>query len=122
MTQQLSGEFVNLDAFEIVEFTTSEIENRGSDNRTYTIASAIEYFSIHDRSPLCCGQTCETAPISRCFDCRAVFLIFDIAICLMNGSPQPRSRESENQSGSRVISTHKRRRNRRRNAAPIPSQ
>ena len=57
MTQELSSESVNVDAFKIIKLATAKVENRRSDNGAYAIASAIEYVSIHDRPPLCCRTT-----------------------------------------------------------------
>ena len=52
MSNQLSGKFVNVGAFEVVELLSREIEdNRANDHRDVD-ATAVEYFSVHDWPPI----------------------------------------------------------------------
>jgi len=91
VTQELSSESVNVDAFEIVKFATAKIENRRSDNGAYAIASAIEYVSIHDRSPLYCRTTklrpsAANSELDR--NLRHVPPACPCVKCLLNGNPR----------------------------------
>src|SRR6202163_1981336 len=52
MSNQLSGKLVNVDAFEVVELLSLEIEDSGATDDRYLDATAVEYFSVHDWPPL----------------------------------------------------------------------
>jgi hypothetical protein len=52
MSNQLSGKLVNVDAFEVVELVSRDIEDsRATDDRDVD-ATAVEYLSIHDWPPI----------------------------------------------------------------------
>jgi hypothetical protein len=48
MSNQLSGKLVNVDAFEVVELLSLEIEDSRAKDDRYVDATAVEYFSVHD--------------------------------------------------------------------------
>ena len=56
MSNQLSGKFVNVDAFEVVEPLSREIEDSRANDDGDVDAAAVEYFAVHDWPPI---VTCE---------------------------------------------------------------
>src|ERR1700736_4499211 len=52
MSNQLSGKLVNVDAFELVELLSLEIEDSRAKDDRYVDATAVEYFSVHDLPPI----------------------------------------------------------------------
>jgi len=52
MSNQLSGKLVNIDAFEVVELLSLEIEDSRTKDDRYVDATAVEYFSVHGWPPL----------------------------------------------------------------------
>ena len=48
MSNQLSG---NVDAFQVVELLSLEIEDSQAKDDRYVDATAVEYFSVHDWPP-----------------------------------------------------------------------
>ena len=52
MSNQLSGKLVNVDAFEVVELLSLEIEDSRTKDDRYVDATAAEYFSVHCWPPL----------------------------------------------------------------------
>ena len=58
MSNQLSGKFVNVDAFEVVELLSRGIEDRRATDDRDVDATAVEYLSVHGWPPIvaCEGQ------------------------------------------------------------------
>lgn len=52
MSNQLSGKFVNVGTFEVVELLSREIEDSRATDDRYVDATAVEYFSVHDWPPI----------------------------------------------------------------------
>jgi hypothetical protein len=52
MSNQLSGKLVDVDAFEVVELLSLEIEDSRTKDDRYVDATAVEYFSVHGWPPL----------------------------------------------------------------------
>ena len=52
MSNQLSGKLVNVEAFEVVELHSLEIEDSRAKDDRYVDATAVEYFSVHNGLPL----------------------------------------------------------------------
>jgi hypothetical protein len=52
MSNKLSGKFVNVDTFEVVELRSREIEDSRTKDDRYVDATAVEYFSVHDWPPI----------------------------------------------------------------------
>ena len=52
MSNQLSGKLVNVDAFEVVELLSLEIEDSRAKDDRYVDATAVEYFPVNDWPPL----------------------------------------------------------------------
>lgn len=48
MAHQLTGKLVNVDAFEVVELLSLEIEDSRTKDARYVDATPVEYFSVHD--------------------------------------------------------------------------
>lgn len=57
MSNQLSGKLVSVDAFEVVELLSLEIEDSRAKDDRYVEAMAVEYFSVHDWPSTALGPT-----------------------------------------------------------------
>ena len=65
MSNQLSGKLVNVDAFEVVELLSLEIEDGRAKDDRYVDATAVEYFSVHDRRPYRVAPATKAALVGR---------------------------------------------------------
>src|ERR1700683_66630 len=52
MSNQLSGKFVNADAFEVVELLSREIKDKPATDNRDVEATAVEYLSMHGWPPI----------------------------------------------------------------------